>query len=108
MLAEDLKKGVGKLVDEELARANGDFPLFASNHEAYAVMLEEYDETMTEAEDISVELKSLWIKVKNDERALHCLTYIMGKAGLMACEAIQLAAMAQKAIESERQRAERR
>lgn len=101
MLAEDLKNKIASLVDEELKRANDNFPLFASNHEAYAVILEEYEEAMTEAEDIGVELKSMWIKVKNDEKTLHCLAYIMGKAGLMACEAIQLAAMAKKAIDSE-------
>lgn len=101
MLAEDLKNKIALLVDEELKRANDNFPLFASNHEAYAVILEEYEEAMTEAEDIGVELKSMWVKVKNDENALRCLGYIMGKAGFMACEAIQLAAMAKKAIDSE-------
>ena len=43
-----IKDNIYELVDKELNAANEKLPPFASSHEAYAVIFEEFDETRDE------------------------------------------------------------
>jgi hypothetical protein len=63
-------------VNKEIVRANNKFPLFKSQHEGYAVLLEEVDE--------------LWDSIKLNERPT-----------LIQKECIQVAAMAIKMLISD-------
>ena len=91
---------VEKLVDKELESANKMFPMFRSDHEGYAVILEEVDEARDEMDDLNGLMNFLWKAVKVDSDIENFLVGIQMKAEALACEAIQVAAMAKKFQES--------
>lgn len=91
---------VVKLVDKELESANKKFPMFRSAHEGYAVILEEVDEAQDEMNNLNGLTNLLWKAVKVDSEVENFLVGIQIKAEALACEAIQVAAMAKKFQES--------
>ena len=96
-----VKREVYKLIDKELAAANEKFPLFGSSHEAFAVILEEAEETKEEAQNLEILVNNFWIGVRENhspEAAHEELTAIYRTALDLAVEAIQTAAMARKGI----------
>ena len=99
-----MKNMISGLVGLELRDANQHYPLFASNHEAHGVILEELQETNEELEFAAGRLKCAWHSTRQNST---CETYFksMKEYSMNAAyEAIQLAAMCQKAIDSERER----
>lgn len=101
MSLKQLKESVMQEVQQELNRANEKFPLFNSPHESHAVILEEAEETEEALEDAKKSLAVLWDKVRGKEVAsfLEEVThpgYLAEKFVLVACEAIQAAAMCLK------------
>lgn len=87
------------LVEEELAAAMEEHPLFASIHEGYAVTLEEVEEAEYELKCIRNALSWLWsggVRHDNKETAASAACAIKEAAIDLAAEAIQVAAMAQK------------
>lgn len=104
-----VKKDVEELVVKELNSANEQFPLFASLHEGYAVMLEEVEEVKEALESIDYYKVKLWEAIKQNIQvnALTEAKIIKTLATHLACEAIQVAAMAEKMIVSERKRNEK-
>ena len=100
-----VKSYVEKLVQKELESANQRFPMFRSDHEGAAVILEEIEETHSEMLDMELNYKSLWQTIK--ENFINTASYaelIFDDAINLACEAIQVAAMAQKFIDSQKER----
>lgn len=100
-MSDVVKRDVYKLIDAELEAANEKFPLFASNHEAFAVLLEESEETQEEGTNLETLVNDFWIGVKENRapEALHeALTAIYATSINLAVEAIQTAAMARKGI----------
>ena len=98
-----MRDKIEQLVAEELARANDKFPGFASNHEAYAVLLEEVEELGDDLDTMTCEMGGLWRFTKAqkafDTRVpKHSLERINRAAINAAMEAIQAAAMAKKWI----------
>lgn len=98
---KELLEEVKQIEISELARANEKFPLFASNHEAYGVILEEFEETEKELEIAKMSIEVVWSLIKDDmssdlieHRFEDCRKTML----LCACEAIQTAAMFEKAI----------
>lgn len=88
---------VRELVNVELAAANEKFPQFHSPHEGWAVMLEEYKELEDECQKISKEMEKMFWNIRtNDKCYADCALSILLRAVYAACEAIQVAAMAQK------------
>lgn len=91
---------IEKLVQIEFKEANIVHPLFHSTHEAYGVIKEEVEETEQELIAVKENLKQFWELVKVDcygENQLKCMkSYAMN----VAREAIQVAAMCQKALDS--------
>lgn len=101
MAMEQLKENVMKEVQLELNRANEKFPLFNGPHESYAVILEEAEETEEALEAAKGSLAVLWDKIRGKEVAcfLKEITYpthLAEEFALVACEAIQAAAMCLK------------
>lgn len=94
-------EGVKYLVQNELDMAceeNGDS--FSSNHEAFSVILEEVAEARDELAVVIDCMNGLWRAVRNDnDKNGDILTDIERHARRLACEAIQVAAMARKAMQ---------
>ena len=61
------QESIEKLVALELKSAEAKFPKHNSAHESYAVLREEYDETMIEMEYITEEIECLWAHVKKND-----------------------------------------
>ena len=100
-----VESDVEKLVQKELESANQRFPIFRSDHEGAAVILEEIEEAHSEMIDMELNYKSLWKTIK--ENFINTASYaelIFDDAINLACEAIQVAAMAQKFIDSQKER----
>ena len=91
---------VRNLIDKELAAAQKIYGLRASFHEKYSVMLEEVEEARQELDEISCEMYHMWNCVKRDdyENAARFASRIQYTAERLACEAIQVAAMAKKEV----------
>lgn len=104
---EKLLKDVRAMAREELERANHEFPPFASDHEGYAVILEEFEEMNEEVEATRRTLPSIWRAVKADAAgdAKNVLIAARGAFLRAAAEAIQAAAMCEKFMRSQEQRA---
>ena len=92
-------EGIKYLVQNELDMAcedNGNS--FSSDHEAFSVILEEVAESKEEMYTIIDCMHGLWRSVRDDRKNGDILTDIERHARRLACEAIQVAAMARKAM----------
>ena len=99
---EEIIKGIQRLAVEELARANEQHPLFASDHEAYAVVLEELEETKHEVEAMDAWLDMFKKSVFNDfeDNKDMMIRKVRSAAVLCAAEAVQVIAMCDKRMMS--------
>lgn len=72
----------------------------ASAHEGYALIKEELEEAQDEFARTNQHLEHLWVSIKANEEPVypHYLNLIQQTAILAACEMIQVAAMAEKAL----------
>lgn len=93
-----VKQDVNELAKQELKLANENFPPFNSNHEGYAVLLEEVEEAEYEMDMVKSNLRYVWYSVKND-RPVDTAEDVKNHAVRLACEAIQVAAMCDKFID---------
>ena len=100
-----IKSYVEKLVQKELKSENQRFPMFRSDHEGAAVIFEEIEECKQEIENLEIQFEALLSHVKADNK-MSVITSERLKltAANLACEAIQVAAMAQKFINSQKER----
>lgn len=89
---------IEELVQQELKEANEIYPQFHSDHEAIAVIAEEYDECKDELQMIEQQISAMWVETKenrSNEFTLKC----MKKAAInLVREAIQVAAMCEKGL----------
>ena len=110
MSYKNIRNHISRLVDIELLLANAANPAFASDHKGYAVLKEEIEEAGTEYKQITdFDLTGLWRAVKSDaqEAAAFKAVNIRKNAIRLACEAVQVAAMAKKFEQSQITRNER-
>lgn len=89
---------IEELVQEELKEANEIHPAFASDHEAYAVILEELEECEEELAACKRQLGAIWEQTKLDVNNHALYTYLKQHAIRLVQEAIQVCAMAEKAM----------
>lgn len=97
-----VKQDVEKLVQKELESANQKFSMFHSDHEGAAVIFEEIEEAKTEMDETEKNFRVLWTHIKLNN-GLVCSNHaedLYRRSCRLACEAIQVAAMAQKFIDS--------
>lgn len=96
-------RGVNYLIVNELDTARDEHgETFASMHEGAAVLKEEIEEASDESVFAEEAYNALWYAVKEDDakRARHNAEEIASRAELLACEAIQVAAMALKFVDT--------
>ena len=87
---------VWELVEMELAAANEKHPPFSSQHEGYAVILEEIEEARAQINALEQRLGHAWDIIKHDSNAKELIGMCKHSAVWAACELIQVAAMCQK------------
>lgn len=98
---KELQKAITQLVDEEYNRAAAKFgKKHNSSHEAYAVIKEELEEAKDEYISADIALDNFWKCTKRDNicETKQLARFIEERAIKAACEFVQVAAMAQKAI----------
>lgn len=97
-----VQKDIEELTKKELAAANEKFPLFSSMHEGYAVILEELQEARDEYENADKVHENMFscIKGNDTKNAIQSAKALKHFAINGAAELIQVAAMAQKFIDS--------
>lgn len=92
---------VSECVEREYGRAGAKFGLTNhSDHESYAVLLEEFQEAKVDVDTFGSQLELFWELTKGDDtddRKYHLLKQMQNMAIFGACELIQVAAMAKKA-----------
>lgn len=91
------KKIIHSLIEQELKEANEKFPQFASDHEAFAAVLEEFQETKEELEGCENALTLIWGQVRENDGTDELYFVMESYAVNLIQEAIQLAAMCRKA-----------
>lgn len=106
MSTKILAEAVEKLVDEELKRANEQWPLFNSPHEGESIISEEVMEATTDFDHVHMTAGAIR---QNTFEDLPDIAVIEAKALrkyaiCAACELIQVGAMAEKFIMSEEER----
>lgn len=92
------------LVKKELNSANKKFPLFHSDHEGYAIIKEEYDECFDELVNARGHIGQIWVDIKANNNGIRGIELLQIDAVNIAVEAIQMAAMTQKYIQSQKRR----
>ena len=108
-MMKKLIEEVSELVLKEYVRASQQHgPVNHSGHESYAILKEECEEARTECISTEMHLDRYWKSIKEDDYKyqVECLSAIHHKSILAACEFIQTAAMATKALETIRQNQE--
>lgn len=108
---EELFRDVQVLINDEYGRAAEKFgDVHHSDHEAFAVALEELEESADELNTMTRILYDFWSLVKSkdatDADKLRMLSGLQRAATFAACEVIQVAAMALKAQKTIQQREE--
>ena len=94
-----VNEDVGKLVEKELKAVNERFPQFHSDHEGWAVMQEEAEELREECDSIELEMEQLWRRIRDCIPTAQYVPLVEQYAVAVACEAIQVAAMARKYLD---------
>lgn len=99
----NLENSIKAIINKELTDANKKYPPFSSLHEGYGVILEEVEETEAELENVRKYLGYAWeqIKKNNSATAITQICRVRFAARALMAEACQVAAMAQKIIDSE-------
>lgn len=101
-MMKKLQDGVKVLIDQEYALASGQYgDKHHSPHEAYAVIKEELEEAQDEIEIVEDKLDEFWKAAKRDfyYGCKMNADVIYKRAMAAACEMIQVAAMAHKALQ---------
>ena len=101
---KELQRDIEYLVSEELTRANKKNPLFHSDHEALGVIDEEVRETIDEAASMVTKFTGFRTAVHKDgSKKLKggAIASIKEAAVRCACEAVQVAAMCDKWVQSQ-------
>lgn len=99
---KQLMKEVQGVVEAEYGRAGAKFGLANnSDHESYAVLLEEFQEAQEDMTVLSRRMDDFWMMVKNnesDDEKFLLLKQMQIIADEFAAEAIQVSAMVKKAV----------
>ena len=99
-----VKSDVEKLVQKELESANQRFPMFRSDHEGAAVIFMELDNAKLQMVRTKERFENVWSFVKHESYSKELTMDLKHCAIELACSAIKVATMAQKFINSQKER----
>lgn len=99
-MRQGLQDDISKVIKSELAAAIKDFPLYHSAHEGYAVLKEEVEEATADLNVAVEHFEMAWECIKANTNPVCLITELGRYAQLLACEAVQMAAVAQKFVKS--------
>ena len=101
MIAENASKAIKQAVCYELQNIVKEYgPVYASPHEGFAVLLEEVEEAEDDIKHIQVMIKELWESVKINFITDNELFRIRHTAEALAAEAVQVAAVCERFMET--------
>lgn len=100
----EIKSEVENLVQKELESADQKFPVFHSGYEGAAVILREIDNAKLQMVRTKERFEDVWSFVKHESYSKELTMDLKHCAIELACSAIQVAAMAQKFINSQKER----
>ena len=95
---------VENLVQKELEYANQKFPVFHSDYEGAAVIFRELDNAKLQMVRTKERFENVWSFVKHESYSKELTMDLKHCAIELACSAIQVATMAQKFIDSKKER----
>ena len=102
MISNELIDNLSEEVISEVERAKEEHEeFFSSNHEAYAVLKEEIEETLVEIDNIITILDKVWEYVKLDSDIGGLALRMQKTALLCAAELIQVSGICEKIIRTE-------
>lgn len=102
MISNELIDHLSEEVIGEVERAKEEHEeFFSSNHEAYAVLKEEIEETLVEIDNIITILDKVWEYVKLDSDIGRLASRMQKTALLCAAELIQVSGVCEKIIRTE-------
>jgi len=89
-------------IEEEYKRANKKYPMFRSEHEGESVIKEEIEEVKEALQGVDTYYDAMWDAIRNNRKdeSVRCASGIETEAMELISEAIQVAAMAEKYVES--------
>lgn len=92
---------VEALIKKEVLSVNERFPLFHSPYEGYGALLKEVDDASEDMDIINSRLTvGIWMRITRGDYAEDAVEALKYKAETLAIEAIRLAALCDKYIES--------
>lgn len=101
MIAEKAEEAIEKAVAYELQNIVKKYgAVYASNHEAYAVLLEEVEEAKEEYKCMKIWLKAAWRNVKDNQDLEIIVKKIKEHAIELIKESVQCAAVCERFIET--------
>lgn len=100
----EIKSEVKNLVQKELESADQKFPVFRSDYEGVAVIFREIDNAKLQMVRTKERFEDVWSFAKHESYSKELTMDLKHCAIELACSAIQVAAMAQKFIDSQKER----
>ena len=101
MIAEEATKSIEKAICHELRNIVKKYgPTYASEHEGFAVLMEECQEAAESDKDMQEHLEKLWTSIRQNEFSNFELSLIYNFAIGLAEEAVQVAAVCERFMET--------
>ena len=101
MIAEDATKSIEQAVCHELRNIVKKYgSTYASEHEGFAVLMEECQEAAESDKDMQEHLEKLWTSIRQNEFSNFELSMIYNFAIGLAEEAVQVAAVCERFMET--------
>lgn len=103
MIATKASESIDQAVAYELQNIVKKYgAVYASAHEAYAVLKEEIEEAAEDMEQINRDLAYLWALIKNNhiEKGVGTISEAIDYAKMLAQEAVQVAAVCERFMET--------
>lgn len=98
-MRQELIDWVENVINDELDWSYDEHGKFPSQYHGYGIILEELKEAQEELQRVYNSLEGVFAKIRNNENPNGLIELLGNSAKLLACEAVQVAAMAQKFIE---------
>lgn len=101
MIAEESTKCIDQAVLHELRNIIKKYgPTYHSEHEGFAVLMEECQEAVECDKDMQHSLEELWKSIRENKISAFKLSQVQGFAKCLAEEAVQIAAVCERFMET--------